>query len=175
VPKPLQIASTSAVFQDPPYRPEKAVKALRSLLVGHLTRRCRKSVHSTKHSSQQHRAASTASTLRPGAQPARHQFLAEPQPTSQRSTASLVGAVDPSFPHAAAAARLSLRRTASHTRRAMAGRQPWYSGTFVRTALPMFGFVTLCWYGLEQLMSSKLKIRVRLTGGQRGWGFGFGG
>ena len=39
-------------------------------------------------------------------------------------------------------------------------KQPWHSSSFVRTSLPMFGFVLICWYGLEQLMSSKLKIRV---------------
>ncbi|KAI8467668.1 MAG: hypothetical protein J3K34DRAFT_523553 [Monoraphidium minutum] len=43
-------------------------------------------------------------------------------------------------------------------------RTPWYGGTFVRTALPMFGFVLVCWYGLDQLMSSKLKIRQSVRG-----------
>lgn len=39
-------------------------------------------------------------------------------------------------------------------------RQPWSNSTFVRTALPMFGFVLFAWYGLSGLMESKLKIRV---------------
>jgi uncharacterized membrane protein YgcG len=51
----------------------------------------------------------------------------------------------------------------------MAPQQRWYSGTFARTALPMFGFVLLCWYGLDQLVSSKLKIRVR-GDKAKGWG-----
>lgn len=42
----------------------------------------------------------------------------------------------------------------------MAKKQSFFNSTFARTALPMFGFVLLCWYGLDQLMSSKLKIRV---------------
>ncbi|KIZ01964.1 hypothetical protein MNEG_5997 [Monoraphidium neglectum] len=46
----------------------------------------------------------------------------------------------------------------------MAPQQRWYSGTFARTALPMFGFVLLCWYGLDQLVSSKLKIRQSVRG-----------
>lgn len=43
----------------------------------------------------------------------------------------------------------------------------WLHSTFVRTALPMVGFVVLCWYGLEQLMASKYRIRVRALGGGR--------
>lgn len=36
----------------------------------------------------------------------------------------------------------------------------WANSTFVKTSLPMFGFVVLAWYGLSQLMESKLQIRV---------------
>lgn len=43
-------------------------------------------------------------------------------------------------------------------------KHPWYTSTFARTALPMFGFVVLCWYGLDQLMTSKLKIRQSVRG-----------
>ncbi|GBF97000.1 hypothetical protein Rsub_09797 [Raphidocelis subcapitata] len=43
-------------------------------------------------------------------------------------------------------------------------REPWYYGRFARTTLPMFGFVVLCWYGLDQLMASKLKIRQTVRG-----------
>jgi hypothetical protein len=61
-------------------------------------------------------------------------------------------------------------RPAAHEMAHGGGKHPWYRGTFARTALPMFGFVVLCWYGLEQLMSSKLKIRVRAGpgGGEEG-------
>jgi len=50
--------------------------------------------------------------------------------------------------------------TRNHQRSKQMAKQPWHSSSFVRTSLPMFGFVLICWYGLEQLMSSKLKIRV---------------
>lgn len=36
----------------------------------------------------------------------------------------------------------------------------WAGGAFVRTTLPMFGFVVFAWWGLSQLMESKLAIRV---------------
>lgn len=38
----------------------------------------------------------------------------------------------------------------------------WANGSFVRTTLPMFGFVVFAWWGLSQLMESKLAIRVSL-------------
>lgn len=37
----------------------------------------------------------------------------------------------------------------------------WANSTFVKTTLPMFGFVVFAWLGLSQLMESKLRIRVR--------------
>lgn len=37
----------------------------------------------------------------------------------------------------------------------------WANSTFVKTSLPMFGFVVICWFGLSQLVDSKLRIRVR--------------
>jgi hypothetical protein len=43
----------------------------------------------------------------------------------------------------------------------MMGTKPsWANSTFVRTSLPMFGFVVICWFGLSQLVDSKLRIRV---------------
>lgn len=36
----------------------------------------------------------------------------------------------------------------------------WTNSTFARTTLPMFGFVVFAWWGLSQLMDSKLQIRV---------------
>jgi hypothetical protein len=36
----------------------------------------------------------------------------------------------------------------------------WANSTFARTTLPMFGFVVFAWWGLSQLMESKLQIRV---------------
>lgn len=43
----------------------------------------------------------------------------------------------------------------------MTGTKPtWANSTFVRTSLPMFGFVVICWFGLSQLVDSKLRIRV---------------
>jgi hypothetical protein len=36
----------------------------------------------------------------------------------------------------------------------------WSNSTFMRTTVPMFGFVVLAWWGLSQLMESKLQIRV---------------
>lgn len=36
----------------------------------------------------------------------------------------------------------------------------WANSTFLKTSLPMFGFVVFAWYGLSQLMESKLQIRV---------------
>jgi arginine exporter protein ArgO len=43
----------------------------------------------------------------------------------------------------------------------MMGSKPsWANSTFVRTSLPMFGFVVVCWFGLSQLVDSKLRIRV---------------
>jgi cytochrome c oxidase assembly protein subunit 16 len=35
----------------------------------------------------------------------------------------------------------------------------WANSTFARTTLPMFGFVVFAWWGLSQLMESKLQIR----------------
>ena len=42
----------------------------------------------------------------------------------------------------------------------MAGAGAGGGGRFVKTALPMFGFVIISWLGLSQLMESKLRIRV---------------
>lgn len=39
----------------------------------------------------------------------------------------------------------------------------WANSTFARTTLPMFGFVVFAWWGLSQLMESKLQIRVRVA------------
>lgn len=41
----------------------------------------------------------------------------------------------------------------------LASKPSWTSGTFVKTTLPMFGFVVVAWLGLSQLMESKLQIR----------------
>lgn len=43
----------------------------------------------------------------------------------------------------------------------------WTNSTFVRTSLPMFGFVVVCWFGLSQLVDSKLKIRSGVRGYQK--------
>lgn len=40
----------------------------------------------------------------------------------------------------------------------------WANSTFVRTTLPMFGFVVVAWFGLSQLMESKLRIRSGVRG-----------
>lgn len=42
------------------------------------------------------------------------------------------------------------------------GGRGWANGYFVRTALPMMGFVLFGWLGISQLVQSKLDIRVRL-------------
>eukprot|EP00879_Flechtneria_rotunda_P001301 GHRR01001451.1.p3 GENE.GHRR01001451.1~~GHRR01001451.1.p3 ORF type:complete len:101 (+),score=32.26 GHRR01001451.1:384-686(+) len=40
----------------------------------------------------------------------------------------------------------------------------WANSTFVKTTLPMFGFVVFAWLGLSQLMESKLRIRGSVRG-----------
>lgn len=73
------------------------------------------------------------------------------------------GANGASRPFAAAAASSSPPPPPPRKPRAL----PWTSSTFARTALPMFGFVVVAWFGLEQLIDSKLRIRAGVRGHDR--------